>query len=225
MTFSDAIYDASYLLNSGIMTFGFSLRMEGQHNMPASGPVLVLANHQSFLDPVIVGLAAGRRMCYLARKTLFRNRLFAGLIRAFRAVPIDQDGVGKEGIRTVLDLLGAGKGVVVFPEGERTPTGELLPMRAGVHLLLRRTACPIVPMGIAGAYDAWPRWRPYPVPAPLFWPARPGAIAVSVAPPIDSRQLLALPREQFLDELFNIIKKSCTRAEQLRRRQGRQRLG
>src|SRR5262245_11722762 len=105
MTFSDAIYDASYLLNAGIMTFGFSLRMEGKQHMPARGPVLVLANHQSYLDPVIVGLAANRRMCYLARKTLFRNRLFGGLIRAFRAVPIDQDGVGKEGIRTVLDLL------------------------------------------------------------------------------------------------------------------------
>lgn len=217
MNLSDAIYDASYVLNSGIMTFGFSLRMEGKHHVPASGPVLVLANHQSFLDPVVVGLASGRRMCYLARKTLFRNRLFAGLIRTFRAFPIDQDGVGKEGIRTVLDLLAQGKGVVVFPEGERTPTGSLLPMRAGVHLLLRRTACPIVPMGIAGAYDAWPRWRTYPIPAPVFWPARPGAIAVSVAPPIDSRHLLELPRQQFLDELFGIIKKSCDRAENLRR--------
>ena len=199
------------------MTLGFSLRMEGKKNVPASGPVLVLANHQSFLDPVVVGLASGRRMCYLARKTLFRNPIFGGFIRALRAVPIDQDGVGKEGIRTVLDLLGQGKAVVVFPEGERTPTGDQQAMRAGVHLLLKRTAAPIVPMGIAGAYDAWPCWRPYPIPAPLFWPARPGAIAVSVAPPIDSRHLLDLPREQFLDELFRIIKRSCARAERLRR--------
>ncbi len=216
LNFSDCIYDACYLLNMGIMTFGFSLRMEGKRNVPEDGPVLVLANHQSFLDPVLVGLASGRRMHYLARKTLFRNPVFGGLIRAFRAVPIDQEGVGKEGIRTVLNLLGQGKAVMVFPEGERTRTGTMQALRPGIHLLLQRTVAPVVPMGIAGAYEAWPRARQFPIPAPIFWPAGSRSVAVSVAPPIDSRLLLELPRDHLLDELSKEIKKAVSRAEQLR---------
>lgn len=217
MNFSDAIYDAMYLMDTAIMTLGFSLRIEGIKNVPRRGPVLVLANHQSYLDPVVVGLASRRRMHFLARKTLFRNPIFGGFIRAFRAVPIDQEGVGKEGIREVLALLGQGKAVVIFPEGERTPTGKLLPLRPGVHLLLRRTAAPIVPMGIVGTYDAWPRWRKYPVPAPLFWPAGQGTVAVSVGKPIDSRHMLNQSREGFLEELFQVIKRCCDRAKELRR--------
>src|ERR1022692_4868684 len=95
-------------------TLGYSLRMQGQRNMPATGPVLLIANHQSFLGPPIIGLVARRPLVYLARKTLFRNPYFASLIRSLNAIPINQDGIGKEGILTVLDQLQRGKAVVVF---------------------------------------------------------------------------------------------------------------
>jgi 1-acyl-sn-glycerol-3-phosphate acyltransferase len=212
-----AWYEFCYVLQAHAFTLGFSMRSEGMQYVPASGPVLVVANHQSFLDPVIAGLAFPRNLIYLARKTLFKNPVFSWLIRSLNAVPIDQEGVGKEGIRAVIDQLQLGKAVLVFPEGERTMTGSMQPLKPGVHLLIKWTKAPIIPMGIAGAYDAWPRWRSYPIPAPLFWPPNKGTIAVSIGRPLDARHFTALPRAQALQEMYDAIDAVQRRAEHLRR--------
>src|SRR5262245_7087558 len=163
-----AFYEAYYYLSMLVMILGFSLRIKGTMNVPKSGPVLFIANHQSFLDPTLVGLAARRHLAYVARKTLFDNAAFAWLIRMLNAVPIDQEGVGIEGLRTTVQLLQAGQAVVVFPEGNRTEDGKLQPLQPGISLLIKRTHAPVVPVGLAGAFHAWPRWRPPPIPSPLF---------------------------------------------------------
>jgi 1-acyl-sn-glycerol-3-phosphate acyltransferase len=211
-------YDFCFLFYSNTFANLFSLRTEGMHNVPQSGPLLVVANHQSFLDPVAIGLAVRRQMIYLARKTLFRNRAFTWLIRSLNAVPIDQQGIGKEGIRTVSEQLHMGKAVLVFPEGERTPHGDMLPLKPGVHLLIKRTMATILPVGIAGAYASWPRRRKFPIPAPLFMPAWDGTVAVSVGQPLEARRFAELPREQALQALFDEIQKVQLRAERLRRK-------
>jgi 1-acyl-sn-glycerol-3-phosphate acyltransferase len=207
-----------HVVQANTFALGFSLRTEGGPHAPRSGPALVVANHQSFLDPVAVGLAFPRPLIYLARKSLFRNPIFSWLIRSLNAVPIDQEGIGKEGIRTILAQLNLGKAVLVFPEGERTLTGRMNPLKPGVHLLIKRTQAPIIPVGIAGAYQAWPRRQPLPIPAPLFWPTRPGTIAVSVGRPLEARRIAGLPREQALTELYDAIDAVQRRAEKLRRR-------
>jgi 1-acyl-sn-glycerol-3-phosphate acyltransferase len=207
-----------YLFYHALFTLGFSLRMQGQGNMLPDGPALIVANHQSFLDPLIIGLCARRPLVYLARKTLFKNPYFAAMIRSLNAVPIDQEGIGKEGIRVILEQLSRGRAVVVFPEGERTPHGDMLPLRPGIHLLIKRTRAPIIPIGIAGAFDAWPRRRAYPIPAPLAWPAGPGTISVALGKPLDAHFFAELPREQALRELFDKIHDEQVRAERLRRK-------
>src|SRR5207247_1098752 len=103
------LHETLYVGYHMAFTLGFSLRMQGQRNMLPEGPALVVANHQSFLDPLIIGLCARRPLVYLARKTLFKNRLFAAMIRSLNAVPIDQEGIGKEGIRVILEQLSLGK--------------------------------------------------------------------------------------------------------------------
>jgi len=200
------------------LTLGFSMRVEGFHNMPEKGPVLVIANHQSFFDPWMIGTAVRRHMTYLARKTLFRNPYFAWLIRSLNAVPIDQDGVGKEGIRTIIGQLRQQRAVLVFPEGERTGDGDMHPFRPGIHLLIRKAEAQIVPVGVAGAYDAYPRSQPFPTFAPLFWPPGKGTIAVSIGEPVDSRRFAELPREQAMAELFELLHQAQQRAEKLRRK-------
>lgn len=212
------LYHAAYLTHHTVMTLGFSLRVAGRENMPLEGPALVVANHQSFLDPPMVGLAVRRELIYLARKTLFRNPYFAAFIRAFNAVPIDQEGVGKEGLKTILGQLDRGRAVLVFPEGERTWDGRMLPLKPGIQLLIKRARAPLVPVGIAGAYQAWPRWRKYPIPAPLFCPASDRCCAVVIGRPLDARQFAELPREQALPALFDKISDVQLRAEKLRRR-------
>src|SRR5260370_4442502 len=108
-------YESFFWLSGPVMTLGFSLRTEGMRHVPPSGPALLIANHQSFLDPDLVGLAARRHLCFLARKTLFRNKLFALLIHSLEAIPIDHEAIGIDGIRDILAQLQAGRAVLVFP--------------------------------------------------------------------------------------------------------------
>ncbi len=211
-------YESFFWVSGPAMTLGFSLRTEGMRHVPKSGPALLIANHQSYFDPDLVGIAARRHLCFLARKSLFRNKVFAWAIRTLEAIPIDQEGIGIDGIRDILEQLQAGRAVLVFPEGERTHDGQLQPLRPGVSLLIKKAQAPVVPVGIAGAYDAWPRWRPFPIPAPLFLPAQKSTIALSIRPPLDGRQLAQLSRQELLTNLFDELKKAHDRAERLRKR-------
>jgi 1-acyl-sn-glycerol-3-phosphate acyltransferase len=213
-------YETIFWVSGPAMTLAFSLRTEGMRHVPPTGPALLIANHQSFLDPDLVGIAARRHLCFLARKTLFRNKVFAWLIRSLRAVPIDQKGIGIDGIRDILEQLNAGRAVLVFPEGERTHDGQMQPLRPGVSLLIKKARAPVVPVGIAGAYDAWPRWRPFPLPGPLFLPGQNRTIAVSIGRPLDGQQLAELPRQTVLTDLFDELKRAHERAERLRKAKG-----
>jgi 1-acyl-sn-glycerol-3-phosphate acyltransferase len=199
---------------------GFSMRSEGGHNVPNTGPALIIANHASYFDPPAVGVCIQRRIHYLARKTLFNNPLFGALIRRLNAVPVDQEGVATEGLKATLRLLKGGEAVLIFPEGERTWTGKMQPLKPGVGLLIRQVDMPVIPVGIAGVFDAFPRSHLLPANwSPLFLPARKkGSFAVSIGRPLDSRKLRQLPREQMLDEMFQSIHAMCERAERLRRK-------
>jgi 1-acyl-sn-glycerol-3-phosphate acyltransferase len=221
----DLWYDAVYVLTYGALTLGFSMRAEGMRHVPRTGPVLLIANHQSFLDPVVAGVAVRRRAYYLARKTLFRHRVFGAFIGSLNAVPVDQEGIGIEGLRKVLALLQIGRAVLVFPEGQRSANGSIEELRPGIHLLLRRTSAPVVALGIAGTFDAWPRWRHYPHLAPLFVPAGRATIAVSIGRRLDGRALADQPRERALVLLRGELQGLQARAEHLRRREQAVRYG
>jgi cytidylate kinase len=207
-----------YLPYHTLFTLGVSLRLQGKRNMPWTGPALIIANHQSYLDPILVGLVARRPLVYVARRTLFRNPYFAWMIRSLNAIPIDQDGIGLDGIRAMLEQFKRGRPVLIFPEGSRTEDGRMLPLKPGIHLLIKRAKVPIVPVGIAGAFDAWPIWRKYPLPAPLFLPAQPGTLSVSMGKPFDSKPFAEMPRAEALQALFDKIHAEQVRAEKLRRK-------
>jgi 1-acyl-sn-glycerol-3-phosphate acyltransferase len=212
-------YDLNHSAVWAGLTLGFSVRVEGSRHVPWRGPALVVANHESFLDPLLVGMAVVRRPYYLARKTLFRNRLFGAYLRSVNCVPVDQEGVAKEGLKTVLGLLHAGQAVILFPEGERTGTGEMQPLRPGVQLLIKRGMAPVVPVGVAGSFQAYSRHQKLPTLSPLFLPATGAAVAVSVGRPIDPHRLAALPRDVLLAELEKEIRKARERARRLRRKE------
>lgn len=199
------------------LTFGFSLRFEGGRNIPSEGPALLVANHQSFIDPIAIGLTTSRQLHYLARKTLFKPG-FGWFLRSVNCVPVDQEGVAKEGLKTILHLLGEGRAVLVFPEGERTWKGNVQEFKPGVHLLIRKAHVPIIPIGIAGFYEAYPRTRLIPRLSPIFMPATGAALAVSVGKPIPSDRYAGLSREETLASLREEIVKLTARAEAIRRK-------
>jgi 1-acyl-sn-glycerol-3-phosphate acyltransferase len=208
-------YELLYYPVAAFFLFFFSLRVKGRRNVPPTGGLLVLANHQSFLDPPLVGVAVRRRLRYLARKTLFRPRLFAWLIRSLGAIPIDQE-VGTEGIKAALHLLHEGKAVLVFPEGRRTPDGRMQPLKPGVVILIRRARVPVLPVGIAGAFDAFPIHARLPRLAPLFAPPRPGTLAVVIGEPIPPECLADLPPDEMLADLGDVLSDLHRQADRLR---------
>jgi 1-acyl-sn-glycerol-3-phosphate acyltransferase len=211
-------YEAACFASFWTLSLGFTFRAEGGKNIPRAGPALVIANHQSFLDPVLVGLSTRRHLRVVARKTLYRSRLFGQFITSLGAIPLDQEGVGTEGVRTILRELDRGQAILIFPEGKRTWDGKMHQLKPGIHLLLRRVEAPIIPVGIAGAYEAWPVRRRYPLPAPLFLPADGGCVAVSVGEPLDGHRYACLPREQALAKLAEALARCTARAEKLRRK-------
>jgi 1-acyl-sn-glycerol-3-phosphate acyltransferase len=200
------------------LTLGWSLRVTGRHNYPKSGPVLIVSNHQCFFDPPAAGVAYERHIVFLARKTLFDNPGFGPMIRTLNALPVDQDGMAKDGLRAILDKLEAGHPVLVFPEGARTDDGGLAKMQPGITLLIKRIRCPIVPVGIAGAFSAWPRGRILPLPSPLFLPATNRTIGVAVGPPRDAATVADLPRTEMLDVIAADLTAQMVEAEKVRRK-------
>lgn len=150
-------WDVCRLLSTGFMHLAFGLRVVGRERIPAEGPLLYLSNHQSVLDPVINGAAIhDRPFRPFARETLFRGP-FGVLIRSLGALPVVGGGGDKAVMRAALAELDAGRCVLVYPEGSRTHDGGLAPFKNGIALLLKRSNATVVPIGIEGAYDAWPR--------------------------------------------------------------------
>jgi 1-acyl-sn-glycerol-3-phosphate acyltransferase len=211
-------YELTWYVSFAGFTLGNSLRVEGRENFPMQGPALVITNHQSYWDPLLNGLSTRRHQSFVARRTLFGNRFFAWLINRLNAVPIDQEGIAKEDIKAILKKLQEGRAVVIYPEGERTADGQLQTLMPGIVLLIKRVQAPIVPVAIAGAFDAWPRTQKLPSLSPLFLPANDATIAVSVGKPLDPGRYAHMPREQILKELFDELQKVERRAEKLRRK-------
>jgi len=212
-------FDWWYFALLAYFTLGQSFRFAGRRNVPAAGPALLIANHESYIDPLLVALASPRHVHFLARATLFHG-IFGRFLRGVNTHPVDQEGFAREGLKAMIDLLGAGWPVLVFPEGERSWDGVMQPFRPGIHLIIKKTHCPIVPCGIAGAHEALPRARKAPIPSlsPLFLPPTGASIAVSVGKPLDGALFAKMPREEAMARLFEEVKKVQEHAERLRRK-------
>jgi 1-acyl-sn-glycerol-3-phosphate acyltransferase len=196
--------------------FSHSFRVEGRSNVPSTGPVLLIGNHQSYLDIIMMGLACPRRIHFLAKMPLFGNRVLATIMRLFETISVDAEGFSRSGLEGILQELKNGQAVLIYPEGERAWDNELAPLKPGVSLLVRKARCPIVPVGIAGAFAAWPRTRLFMRFAPPFWNWSKGRIAVSVGKPIDGAKLAELGREEMLAVLHKDLLDATLKAKKLR---------
>lgn len=126
------------------------------------GGALLCANHASFLDPPLVGVSWPEPVHFLARDSLFHNRVFGWLIRQTHAHPISRGGADLSSIKTICRLLEEGKKVVIFPEGQRSKDGTLGELKPGVAMIAQKAKCPLIPVYVVGSYAAWPRGRKFP---------------------------------------------------------------
>ncbi len=142
-------------------------RTRGVGHVPASGGVLLAANHASYADIPLLGCGVRRRLFYLGRANLFPQPLVNRLLRSLGWVPLKPDRWDRKAFRYAVELLKAGKPVVIFPEGSRTPDGTLQPGKFGIGLLVAAAQCPVVPVYLRGTYQVLPagatRLRLHPV--------------------------------------------------------------
>jgi len=125
--------------------------IQGLDRVPRKGPLIVACNHISFWDPPLVGAHLPREMHFVAKAELFHNPLFGALIRSYNSIPIQRGAKSRSGLRGAEEVLTAGGAVLIFPEGTRNKSGELLQPRAGVARLAALTRTPVVPACITGS--------------------------------------------------------------------------
>jgi 1-acyl-sn-glycerol-3-phosphate acyltransferase len=212
-TFSTAgrwLYDTLWVLcrTLGVAVFGFRVRFA--EPLPRQGGLLVLSSHQSHLDPLLLGLAADRRLSSLARASLYRFKPFAAVITALDAVPIDREASVVKSMKAVIGRLRSGAAVVVFPEGTRTADGRLGEIKSGFALLAKKAEVPIAPVAIVGAFECWPRTRLLP---------RPGRIRLEFGRVIPASEVARLDERQLTQLCADALRDLDAAAR--RRRSGR----
>jgi 1-acyl-sn-glycerol-3-phosphate acyltransferase len=151
------LYSTGQVICRIVTTTQFDLRIRGTEHIPLNGGVLIASNHQSLLDPVLIGVQVKRPLSYLAKSELFENPRFSWLIRNLYAFPARQEPGDITAVREAIRRLQEGRALVIFPEGSRTENGELLPLQPGVGLIVRKADVPVVPALIEGSFKAWPR--------------------------------------------------------------------
>jgi 1-acyl-sn-glycerol-3-phosphate acyltransferase len=135
------------------------MRRIGREHIPSEGPVIVAANHRSFLDPFVIATMARRPMYYVAKKELFRRPFVAWLLGALGAFPVDRGAGDAEMIKTAKAILARGEVVLMFPEGTRIRPGSLGKPRRGVGRLALETGAPVVPVAVHGTEAVRRAWR------------------------------------------------------------------
>jgi 1-acyl-sn-glycerol-3-phosphate acyltransferase len=148
-------YWLGYHLSRLIAQLFFGFRIIHRERVIQTGPVILAMNHQSFFDPPLAGNACDRSIFFLAKKSLMNVPVLGWLLPKLNVIPVNLEG-DRSALKALIRILSAGECALVFPEGSRTPDGNLQPAAAGLGLLIAKTRAPVVPMRIFGAFDAWP---------------------------------------------------------------------
>jgi 1-acyl-sn-glycerol-3-phosphate acyltransferase len=153
----------------------FNYRVIGAENMIEEGPCIIAANHCSYLDPPLVGIACKRAIHYLARKTLLDVPILGPILPELNVIPVDQKNAERSALMGAIRVVGNGGAVLIFPEGTRSPSGQLQAARPGIGMISAKTGAPVVPIWICGSHEIMPR--------DSKWPRR-GPVTVTVGEPV-----------------------------------------
>jgi 1-acyl-sn-glycerol-3-phosphate acyltransferase len=149
-------YWLGYHLSRLLAKLFFGFRIIHRERVIQTGPVILATNHQSFFDPPLAGNAADRAIYFLAKKSLMDVPILGWLLPKLNVIPVNLEGGDRSALKALIRVLSAGECALLFPEGTRTPDGNLQPAEPGLGLVIAKTHAPVVPMRIFGAFDAWP---------------------------------------------------------------------
>ncbi len=134
--------------------------IEGQENLPTTGPVVVVANHVSLWDPPVLACSIKRPVRFMAKEELFNIPVLGKIIKLLNAFPVKRGKIDRNALRMAAKCLENGEVLGLFPEGTRSKTGKLLPLQPGSALFALRAGSPLVPVGLKGTKTAFPlTWR------------------------------------------------------------------
>lgn len=179
-----------------VFVFCCDYRCRGHHALP-EGSALVVANHESFLDPLLVGLPFERPISYLARHNLFAVPVIGLMLRNTYVIPINRDAASTASIRAATRLMRHGFLVGLFPEGTRSSDGRLGELKPGFIALLRQARVPIIPVGVAGSREVLPRGAKFP---------RRGRVRIVFGSPLPWSEIEPLTKRGREDDLLGVIR-------------------
>ena len=142
---SKVLYRVGQAVCRPIMKVFYRYKFINNNSIPHEGAYIIASNHMSFSDPVLLGLGQRRRLFFMAKQELFKNKFFAGLIRALGAFPVERGAGDGKAIKTGEDLIKEGNVMTIFIEGGRTKTGEFMRPRSGCALVAQQMQVPVIP--------------------------------------------------------------------------------
>lgn len=148
-------------------TLAFDLKSYGCQHVPQRGGALLISNHQSVLDPVLLGVHLHRPISFIAKAELFENPKFSWLIRNLNAFAVRRGQADVAAIKEALNRVKDGQVVTLFPEGTRSRDGSLNTIQPGIAMLVRRAEAPVIPAVIDGAFRSWPKGSKLPRAVPI----------------------------------------------------------
>ncbi len=141
-----------------IITAVFQVQVTGIEHIPAKGPAILVANHASFLDSVILSVYPRRHIWFMAKNSQYAHVLMCRFLKLARSFPVRRYTTDVQAVRNAFRILQNGHIMGVFPEGERNWDGKLQPFKQGTMRLILAAGYPVIPVGIHGAYELMPRW-------------------------------------------------------------------
>ena len=169
-------YLLGYSLSKAVAKTFFNYRVIGAENMIEEGPCIIAANHCSYLDPPLVGIACRRAIHYLARKSLLDVPVLGPILPQLNVIPVDQKNADRSALMGIIRVVRGGGASLIFPEGTRSKDGNPRPARPGIGMIVAKTGAPVVPVRISGSFEAFPPGGALP---------RPAAIKVVIGRPLE----------------------------------------
>ena len=134
----------------------WSIKIEEKEQLNQKGSLILAANHVSYLDPIVLGVAVKRPIHFITKKEVFKVPFLGFLARSLGAIPVDRNKANPTSIKKSFSLLKKGHILGIFPEGTRSLNGELLDLNAGLIKIALKTGSPIIPVGISGTFEIYP---------------------------------------------------------------------
>ena len=157
MTFGPAAYRGGRAALVGLARLWFRLEVRGKEHVPATGAFVLAPVHRSNLDFLLVSAVTSRRMRYMGKDSLWKNRRFGRLLTGMGAFPVRRGTADREALRQCMEVIREGEPLVLFPEGTRQSGPIVQPLFEGAAFVAGRTQVPIVPVGIGGSERAMPK--------------------------------------------------------------------